>query len=115
MCCTAAQRSKSVAAAAFAALTGNTASCVGAPEDGGRRTEDGGQGDGGLRMEGGGKPTQHADEEGLVNQLVALRVQQVELEGEAASLLPLLMAVVQQTCGGGACSRTPFHTQISSR
>lgn len=42
--------------------------------------------------------TQHADEEGLVDQFVALRIQQVELEGQAASLLPFLMAVVQQAC-----------------
>lgn len=64
-------------------------------------------------MEDGGKPTQHADEEGLVNQLVALRVQQVELEGQAASLLPLFMAVVQQTCGGrGRNQNTISHTKI---
>lgn len=44
------------------------------------------------------KVTQHADEEGLVNQLVALRVHQVELERQAAPLLSLLMAVVQQAC-----------------
>lgn len=44
----------------------------------------------------GGSVTQHADEEGLVDQFVALRVDQVELERQAASFLPLLMAVVQQ-------------------
>lgn len=52
--------------------------------------------------EDGGKPTQHTDEKGLVNQLVALRVDQVELEGQAASRLPLFMAVLQQTYGGEA-------------
>lgn len=46
---------------------------------------------------GGGRTvTQHADEEGLVDQFVALRVHQVELERQAAALLPLLVAVVQQ-------------------
>lgn len=50
----------------------------------------------------GGNPTQHADEKGLVNQFVALRVHQVELERQAASLLPFLMAVLQLTYGGEA-------------
>jgi len=45
---------------------------------------------------GGAGPTEHADEEGLIDQLVALRVDQVELEGQAAPLLPFLVAVLQQ-------------------
>lgn len=48
--------------------------------------------------DGGGNPTEHTDEEGLVNQLVALRINQVELEEQAASLLPFLVAVLQQAC-----------------
>lgn len=46
----------------------------------------------------GGDPTQHTDEEGLVDQFVALWIDQVELERQAASLLPLLVAVLQQAC-----------------
>ena len=46
-----------------------------------------------------GRPTEHADEEGLVDQFVALRVDQVELEEQAAALLPLLVAVLQQAWG----------------
>lgn len=46
----------------------------------------------------GGDPTQHTDEEGLVDQFVALWIDQVELERQAASLLPLLVAILQQAC-----------------
>lgn len=45
--------------------------------------------------EGGGNPTEHTDEEGLVDQFVALRIEQVELERQASSFLPLLVAVLQ--------------------
>lgn len=45
-----------------------------------------------------GTPTEHTDEERLVDQLVALWVDQVELERQAASLLPFFMAVLQQAC-----------------
>lgn len=48
--------------------------------------------------EGGGNPTEHTDEEGLVDQFVALRIEQVELERQASSFLPLLVAVLQQAC-----------------
>jgi len=51
--------------------------------------------------EDGGNPTKHTDEEGLVDQFVALWIDQVELERQAASLLPFLMAVLQQTCKTG--------------
>lgn len=52
-----------------------------------------------------GKSTEHADEEGLVDQFVALWIDEVELEGQAAPLLPLLMAVLQQTCKTGTRAR----------
>lgn len=44
------------------------------------------------------KPTEHADEEGLVDQLVALWIDHVELEGQAASFLSSLVAELQQAC-----------------
>lgn len=49
----------------------------------------------------GGKPTEHADEEGLVDQFVAFWIDQVKLEKQTASLLPLVVAVLQQTCKAG--------------
>lgn len=42
-----------------------------------------------------GRPTQDADEEGLVDQLVSLGVHQVELEGEAPSRLLPAVAELQ--------------------
>lgn len=44
----------------------------------------------------GGNLTQNADEEGLVDQFAALRIDQVELERQDPSFLPFLMAVLQQ-------------------
>lgn len=51
--------------------------------------------------EDGGNPTKHTDEEGLVDQFVAFWIDQVKLEKQAPSLLPLLMAVLQKTCKAG--------------
>lgn len=49
-------------------------------------------------IEDGGNPTEHTDEEGLVDQFVAFWIDQVKLEKQAASLLPFLVAVLQQAC-----------------
>lgn len=49
-----------------------------------------------LVTEEGGKRTENTDEEGLVDQFVALRIHQVELERQAASLLSFLMSELQE-------------------
>lgn len=49
----------------------------------------------------GGNPTEHTDEEGLVDQFVAFWIDQVKLEKQAPPLLPFLMAVLQKTWKAG--------------
>lgn len=55
--------------------------------------------------EDGGNPTEHTDEVGLIDQFVALRIDQVELERQAAPSLPFFMAVLQQACKTGASAQ----------
>lgn len=64
--------------------------------------------------EDGENPTQHTDEERLVDQLVALWVDQVELERQAAPLLPFFMAVLQQACKPGAVFIICIETSASN-
>lgn len=46
--------------------------------------------------EDGGNPTEHTDEEGLVDEFVAFWIDQVKFEKQAASLLPFLVAVLHK-------------------